>query len=99
MVLLTYDQTKGVTKGCLSPGQAVVWQVNVLGCAIYVTASNPSGFKTGRRKEKGEVFIKDNRLPFSVEKVNKLTMSRHKITVKCKNHAYVTLEELESIDT
>lgn len=55
MVLLTHDQAKGVTKGCLSPGQAVVWQVNVLCCAIYVAASNPSGLKT----QKGEFnFLK-----------------------------------------
>lgn len=47
-VPLTYDQAKGVTKGCLSPDQAVVWQVNVLCGAIYVTSSNPSGFKTDR---------------------------------------------------
>lgn len=57
MVLLTHNQAKGITKGCLSPGQAVVWQVNVLRCAIYVAASNPSGLKT---KEKG--FSKDARL-------------------------------------
>lgn len=60
MVLLTHDQAKGVTKGCLSPGQAVVWQVNVLCCAIYVAASNPSGLKT----QKGEslIFSKDDTL-------------------------------------
>lgn len=56
---LTYDQAEGVTKGCLGPGQAVVWQVNILGCAIYVTASNPSGLKTDERRRL--IFINDNR--------------------------------------
>lgn len=60
MVLLTYNQAKGVTKGRLSPGQAVVWQVNILCCAIYVTASNPSGLKTDERRVL--IFLKENRL-------------------------------------
>lgn len=60
MVLLTYDQAEGVTKGCLSPGQAVVWQVNILCRAINVTASNPGGFKTDEKKSL--IIIKDNRL-------------------------------------
>lgn len=41
-VALTYYQAESITKGCLRPSQAVVWQVDVLCCPIDVAPTHPS---------------------------------------------------------
>lgn len=44
MLILTYYQAESITKGGLGPGQAVVWQVDILCCAIDVASSHPSSW-------------------------------------------------------
>lgn len=41
-LVLTDYQAESVTKGGLCPGQAVVWQVDILRCPIDVAPTNPS---------------------------------------------------------
>lgn len=38
---LTHYQAESVTEGCLCPSQAVVWQVDVLCCAVDVASTHP----------------------------------------------------------
>lgn len=41
--ILTYNQAESVTKGRLCPGQAVVWQVDILCSSVDVAPAYPGG--------------------------------------------------------
>lgn len=42
-VCLTYYKAESISKGCLCPSKAVIWQVDILCCPINVAPTNPGG--------------------------------------------------------